>query len=121
MMDRLPCTVRPTAAAEPAGGRFSSETPAASLQTSETSHFIAVLPCDSDGKESTCQCRSRGFNPWVRKIPWRRKWQPTPVLLPGESRGLRGLTSYSRPSGRKELDSTERLNNTASLLLAKEP
>ena len=31
------------------------------------------------GKESTCQC---GFNPWIRKIPWRRKWQPTQVFLP---------------------------------------
>ena len=36
-------------------------------------------------KESTCQCRRRGFNPWVGKIPWRRAWQPTPVFLPGES------------------------------------
>ena len=38
------------------------------------------------GKESTCQCRRcrrRGFNPCVREIPWRGKWQPTPVLLPG--------------------------------------
>ena len=37
------------------------------------------------GKESACQCRRHRFNPWVRKISWRRKWQPTPVLLPGES------------------------------------
>ena len=37
------------------------------------------------GKESTCQCRRCGFNPWVKKIPWRRKWQPTPVFLPGKS------------------------------------
>ena len=36
-------------------------------------------------KESTCQCRRYGFDPWVEKIPWRRKWQPTPVYLPGES------------------------------------
>ena len=35
---------------------------------------------------SVClECRRPGFNPWVRKIPWRRKWQPTPVFLPGES------------------------------------
>ena len=34
------------------------------------------------GKESACQWRRRGFDPWVRKIPWRRKWQPTPVFLP---------------------------------------
>ena len=39
------------------------------------------------GKESTCQCRRRGFEPWVRKIPWRRKWKPTPVFLPVEFRG----------------------------------
>ena len=37
------------------------------------------------GKESTCQCRRCGFDPWIGKIPWRRKWQPTPVFLPGES------------------------------------
>ena len=43
------------------------------------------LPTWFSGKESACQCRSCGFDPWVRKIPWRRKWQPTPVFLPGES------------------------------------
>ena len=32
-----------------------------------------------------------GFNPWVKKIPWRRKWQPTPVFLPGEFHGQRSL------------------------------
>ena len=35
------------------------------------------------GKESACQCRRHGFDPWVGKILWRRKWQPTPVFLPG--------------------------------------
>ena len=43
---------------------------------------------------------------WVRKIPWRRAWQPTPVFLPGESHGKRSLAIYS-PSGRKESDTTE--------------
>ena len=43
------------------------------------------------------------------KIPWRRKWQPTPVFLPGESHGQRSLAGYS-PQGRKELDTTERLH-----------
>ena len=52
------------------------------------------------------QCRRHGFNPWVRKIPWRRAWQPTPVFLPGESRGQWNLVSYS-PWGHKELDTTE--------------
>ena len=40
------------------------------------------------------QCRRPGFDPWVRKIPWRRKWQPTPVILPGESHGQMSLTNY---------------------------
>ena len=46
------------------------------------------LPRWLSGKESTCRCRRcrrHGFNPWVRKIPWRRKWKPTPVFLPGKS------------------------------------
>ena len=50
-----------------------------------------------------------GFHPWVGKIPWRRKWQPTPVLLPGKSHGRRSLVGYS-PRGRKESDTTERLH-----------
>ena len=53
-------------------------------------------------------CRRPGFVPWVRKIPWRREWQPTPVFLPGESHGQRSLVSYS-PRGRRESDTTERL------------
>ena len=48
------------------------------------------------------------FDPWVRKIPWRRKWQPTPVFLPGEFHGWRTLVGYS-PWGRKESDTTEQL------------
>ena len=45
------------------------------------------FPGSSIGRESACQCRSHkrhGFNPWVRKVPWRRAWQPTPVFSPGE-------------------------------------
>ena len=34
------------------------------------------------GKEFACQCRRQGFNPWIRKMPWRKKWQSTPVFLP---------------------------------------
>jgi len=41
------------------------------------------------------QCRRPGFDSWVRKIPWRRKWQPTPVFLPGESHGQRSLIGYT--------------------------
>ena len=49
-----------------------------------------------NGKESVCQCRRHRrcrFDPWVRKIPWRRKWQPTPVFLPGKSHGQRSLAA----------------------------
>ena len=41
------------------------------------------------------QCRRPGFDPWVRKIPWRREWLPTPVFLPGKSHGQRSLAGYS--------------------------
>ena len=51
------------------------------------------------GKESTCQRRRPGFDPWVGKMPW-KKWQPTPVVLPGESHGQRSLAGYS-PRGLK--------------------
>ena len=54
------------------------------------------------------------FNPWVGKISWRRKWQPTPVFLPGEFHGHRSLVGYSK-WGRKELDMTERLTHTHTL------
>ena len=46
------------------------------------------------------------FNPWVEKILWSRKWQLTPVVLPGESHGQRSLVGSS-PQGRKELNTTE--------------
>ena len=55
------------------------------------------------------QCRRPGLDPWARKISWRRKWQPTPVLLPGEFLGQR--SSW----GHKESDTT----NTLSLSLQK--
>ena len=50
--------------------------------------------------------RKREFDPWVGKILWRRAWQPTPVFLPGESRGQRSLVGYS-PWGHKESNMTE--------------
>ena len=52
------------------------------------------------------QCERPGFDPWVRKIPWRRKWQPTPIFLPGKSHGWRNLAGYS-PWGSKESDTTK--------------
>ena len=52
----------------------------------------------TNGKEPPCQCRRHRkcrFNPWVRKIPWRRAWQPTPVFLAGGFHGQRNLMRYS--------------------------
>ena len=85
----------------------------------ETRHFTfgEILTCckcfshlqaSQVALESAWQCRRGqrwGFKPWVWKIPWRRKWQPTPVFLPGESQGQRSLVGYS-PRGHKELDSS---------------
>ena len=67
-----------------------------------------VLPRGSTGKEPVCNAgdRSCGFNLWVGKISWRRKWQPIPVFLPGESLEQRSLLGYS-PWGHRELDMTE--------------
>ena len=56
------------------------------------------FPGGASGKEAACQCRRLkrpGFNSWIRKIPWRRAWQATPVFLPGESHGQKRLAGYS--------------------------
>ena len=58
-------------------------------------------------KRICLQCRRPRFNPWVRKIPWRREWQTTLVFFPGKSHGQRSLEGYS-PRGHKESDTTER-------------
>ena len=73
-----------------------------------THTLIFGLPRWQDGKESACQCRRRRLDPRVGKIPWRRKWQPSPVFLPGKSQGQRSLAGYSS-WGCKELSMTERL------------
>ena len=59
------------------------------------------LPWWLSGKESACQCGKCRFDPWVLKIPWRRKWQPTPVFLPGIFHGQRnyGLQSMGLQRG----------------------
>jgi len=57
-----------------------------------------------NGKESAFQCRRHGFYPWVGKIPWRRKWQPLPLFLPGKSYEQRSLAGYS-PWGHKRVGS----------------
>ena len=67
------------------------------------------FPVGVSGKEPVCQCRKHkihGFDPWLGNIPWRRKWQPTPVFLPGTFHGQRSLLGYSL-SGHKESDRAE--------------
>jgi len=66
--------------------------------------------CGANDKEPACQCRRHkrcGFNHWIKTIPWRRTWQPTPVLLPGKLNEQRSLAGYS-PWGQKESEMTER-------------
>ena len=69
------------------------------------------VPWWLSGKESACQYRKHWrsrLDPWVGKIPWRRKWQPTPIFLPGKFHGCRSLAGYN-PWGCKESDMTEQL------------
>ena len=78
--------------------------------------FYVGLPRWLRGKESACQCRRCRLNPWVGKIPWRRKWQPTPVFFPGKSHGQRSLVSCS-PWCCQVSDMTEQLNTHAHTIL----
>ena len=61
--------------------------------------------------KNSCLFRRRRFNPWVGKIPWRRKWQPTPVFLPRKFHGQRSLLGYS-PWGCKKSDATEHVHTS---------
>ena len=70
------------------------------------------FPGGASGTEPACQCRRPKrcrFEPWVRKIPCMRAWQPTPAVLPGEFHGQRSLAGY-RLWGSPEWDTTERLS-----------
>ena len=75
----------------------------------EGSPWILGFPGSLDGKASAYNAGETGFDPWVGKVPWRRKWQPTPVFMPGKSHGPRSLVGYS-PWDHKESDMTERLH-----------
>ena len=70
---------------------------------------VPGYPGGTNNKEPACQCRRHKrceFDPWVRKIPWRRSWLPILVFLPGESHEQKGPAGYS-PQSLKELDMTE--------------
>ena len=79
------------------------------IQASQVALLIKNLPVNAGAVEPACQCRRckrQSFHLWVRKIPWRRKWPPTPIFLLGESYRQRSLVGYS-PQGHKELDMAE--------------
>ena len=81
-------------------------------QLTHTHTWCYSFPRGARGRESACQGRRHrrhGFDPWVRRIPWRRKWHLIPVFLPGKSHGQRSLAGYSQ-WGHKESDTTEPLN-----------
>ena len=64
------------------------------------------FPWRLSSKESACQCRRHRFSPWVGKIPWSGKWQPTPILWPRKFLGQRSLASCS-PLGLEVSDTAE--------------
>ena len=77
-----------------------------------------VFPGGSSGEEPACQrrrCRRCRFDPWGGKIPWRRKWQPTPVFLPGKYQGQRSLMGFS-PWDHKESDTTEHAHTLCNMV-----
>ena len=98
----------PTASARPEDGKREPRRPVGYKQAVEGPLGRREgPPSPPSRKESACDV---GFDPRVGKIPWRRKWQPSPVFLPGESHGQRSPVGYG-PWGRKESDMTEQLNS----------
>ena len=77
---------------------------------SDTTEWLHSLHWWRSGKESTCQFRRHRFDSWVRKIPWRRKWQSNPVLLPEKSHGEKNQVGTVHEIT-KESDTTYKLNN----------
>ena len=71
-------------------------------------------PGGSDGKESACNAGDTGLILGSGRSPWRRKWPPTPVFLPGKSHGQRSWMGYS-PWGCKESDMTEHIHTHTCL------
>ena len=80
------------------GEHFTTYTNIKSRSSAPDINIISYTNGGTSGKESACQCRRcrrHGFDPWVRKIPWKRKRHPTPVFLPGESHRQRSLAGCS--------------------------
>ena len=73
------------------------------LFTQRYSRFLG-FPGDSSGKEASCRCRRCGFDPWVRKISWRRTWQHTPVFLLGKFHAQRSLAVHGVAKSQTQLN-----------------
>ena len=89
---RIPGTGEPGGL--PSMGSHRVEHDRSDLAAAAAACTILEFPWWLSGTEPTCQPR-RHFSPWVGKIPWRRKWQPTPIFLPGKSHGQRHLVGCS--------------------------
>ena len=79
-------------------------------------HLFYDFPADSVIKNPPAvqeTCRRHGFDPWVRKLPWWRKWQSIPIFLPGKSHEQRSLMGCS-PQGHTGSDVTEQLNSSST-------
>ena len=87
------------------GGCWPGETGGELKRSKQRMGSVRGHPTWLTGKESSCRCRRHGFALWIRKIFWSRKWQPTPVFLPGKSHRRRSLVGYS-PWDRKASDMT---------------
>ena len=77
------------------------------------------FPSGSAVKETCLQCRRRGLDPRVGKIPWRRKQQPTPVFFPGKTNGQRSLVVYSPSIGLQRVGHTEQVSTHTNDMHAK--
>ena len=80
-------------------------------------HKLGAFPGGTSGKEPACQRRRPKrceFDSWVEKISWRKKWQPTPVFLSGESQGPKSLAGYS-PQDHKKADTTKATQHTSTM------
>ena len=92
-------------------GSISCEPPTCQAPIALTYLFFELFEFPGGSDSRVClQCGRPSFYPLVGKIPWRRKWLPTPVFLPGESHGQRSLVGYS-PWGCKESDMTEAIQH----------
>ena len=82
----------------------------------ETKLYRLGFPRGSVVKNPLARQRHR-FDPWVRKIPWRRKWQPTSVFLPGKSHGQKSLAGYCPPGHKKNRTYVDAKQNNNYLII----